>query len=185
MPEEQTQETSEQEPSSTEPEAPAPATEPEADWKSKARLWEQRAKENFAAKQELDQIRDAQKTETEKLNDKLSQAESRTSSAETDLARLRVAMRKGLTESQAKRLVGKTEEELEQDADEMLKDFQREEPEGKENLSRRPQERLRPGNTPSEDRTPQLAREDLKTMTPQQIEKARQEGRLDAVMGHI
>jgi len=40
-----------------------------------------------------------------------------------ELLRLRVALKKGLNESQAKRLIGKTEEELVKDADELLASF--------------------------------------------------------------
>lgn len=40
-----------------------------------------------------------------------------------EVLRLRVALDKGLTAHQAKRLVGKTEEELAADADELLKEF--------------------------------------------------------------
>jgi hypothetical protein len=104
-----------------------------------------------------DELEDAKKSESEKLNEKAASLETRATKAEQDAARLRVALKKGLTETQAKRLVGENEEELEEDADELLADFQpkAEEEEKKEeetpevDSKRRPKERLRPGAAPS------------------------------------
>lgn len=72
---------------------------------------------------ELAKIKDANKSETEKLSERASKAEQDATSAQSELLRLRVAMRKGLTEAQARRLVGSSEEELEADADELLASF--------------------------------------------------------------
>jgi hypothetical protein len=62
--------------------------------------------------------------------------------------RLEVAMEKGLSPLQAKRLVGETKEELEADADELFEDFKTEDEPGQAPRSR-PKERLRPGAAPS------------------------------------
>lgn len=62
---------------------------------------------------------DADKTEAEKR----AAAEQRAVDAELRATRLEVAHEKGLTPAQAKRLVGTTREELEADADEVLRDF--------------------------------------------------------------
>ncbi len=108
-------------------------------------------------KTERDQLRtrvqeheDATKTEQERATERAAEAERLASSATLEAARLRVALKKGLTELQAKRLVGETEEELEQDADDLLASFQteddRQEPDP---LRPRPRERLRPGAAPS------------------------------------
>lgn len=91
---------------------------------------------------------DATKSDQQKLEERATRAESKAAAAETDAARLRVALRKGLTETQAKRLVGDNEEELEKDADELLESF-RSENGGGDDKSRRPKERLRPGAAPS------------------------------------
>lgn len=100
-------------------------------------------------------------SEVEKLTAKLTKETERADGAEKKAARLTVALRKGLTETQAKRLIGDTEEDLEKDADELLADFKPEgegegegEPEGegegeKKEPRRRPKERLKPGATPS------------------------------------
>lgn len=62
---------------------------------------------------------DADKSEAEKR----AAAEQRAADAELRATRLEVAHAKGLTPTQAKRLVGTTKEELEADADEILRDF--------------------------------------------------------------
>lgn len=87
------------------------------------------------------------KTEAQRLEDRATGAESRAVAAERELARTKVALRKGLTEAQAKRLIGDTEEELEADADELLATFQTDD-DGQDPLRRTPRERLRPGATP-------------------------------------
>lgn len=68
-------------------------------------------------------IEDAEKTETQRLADKLAEAEARATQAEANALRLQVAQSKGLSAAQAKRLVGSTQEELEADADEILEAF--------------------------------------------------------------
>jgi hypothetical protein len=69
-------------------------------------------------KAEADQA-EADKSEAEKR----AAAEQRAADAELRATRLEVAHEKGLTPAQAKRLVGATREELEADADEILRDF--------------------------------------------------------------
>lgn len=124
------------------------------DWAAEARKWRKQARENKRDADRLgekarkfDELEEKNKTETEKLSDAHRKAEERATAAERELARARIALRKGLTEAQAKRLVGDTEEELEADADEYLKDLK---PAGDDDgdespPSRRPTERLRPG----------------------------------------
>jgi hypothetical protein len=125
-------------PNPTEPDAPTtdpetPATDAKSDapkptetvdfWKSKAREQEKRAKDNADAARRLAEIEEASKTEAQKAADRLATAEKSAADATAALARLEVALDKGLTPSQAKRLVGTTREELEADADELLKDI--------------------------------------------------------------
>ena len=125
-----------------------PPAKDEPDWKAEARKWEKRAKDNSDAAARLKEFEDAQKTEVDKLKDRIAELEPQTKEA----ARLRVALRKGLTETQAKRLMGDTEEDLEQDADELLATFApAEDPDDDEAPapSRRPREDLKPGTKPS------------------------------------
>lgn len=72
-----------------------------------------------AAEDRLREIDDAGKSESEKNAERLAELEKQAA----DLPRLRVALRKGLTEQQAARLVGTTEEELEADADAYLEEL--------------------------------------------------------------
>ena len=65
------------------------------------------------------ELEDAQKSEVDKLNDRIKELEPTAKEA----ARLRVALDKGLTLKQAKRLSGDTEEEMSADADELLEDL--------------------------------------------------------------
>lgn len=117
-----------------------------------------RLKEAEEKASKYDDLENAQKSESEKLNEKAADLEKRATTAERDAARLRVALNKGLTATQAKRLVGDTEEELEADADELLADFSPKEDEKEKDKEdeapeadsqRRPKERLRPGAAPS------------------------------------
>lgn len=100
---------------------PPPAQEP--DWKAEARKWEKRAKENTDAAARLAALEDAQKTDQDKLQDRLDLLEQEHRQSTTEAARLKVALKKGLDEVQARRLVGETSEELEADADELLASF--------------------------------------------------------------
>lgn len=71
----------------------------------------------------FDEIDAQNKSEAEKASERITAAETRATSAERRADRLEVALDKGLTPSQAKRLVGETREELEADADQLLKDL--------------------------------------------------------------
>lgn len=156
-------------------------------WKALSRKHEQTAKQNADAAKKLAEMEEAQKTAEQKAADKAAQAEKTAADANRETARLRVALRKGLTETQAKRLVGDTEEELEADADELLESFaSKTADDGKEKGEKpgsgRPKEALKSGATKLDDEVAQLTRADLKTMTPAQINKAREEGRLRTLL---
>jgi hypothetical protein len=115
------------------PEPPDPTVEPKADdtdWKAEARKWEARAKGNSEKAQQFDALQEQQKTEQQRLEERAAKAEQDTQTAQTEAARLRVALEKGLTPTQAKRLVGTTEEELSADADELLADLGKAKPRG-------------------------------------------------------
>lgn len=123
-------------------------------WKVMSRKHEGEAKANRDAAKRLKDIEDANKTEVQKLADEKAAAENAAKSTSGELMRLRVAMRKGLTEAQAKRLMGDTEEELEADADELLETFgAKKEPGSDKDAGKptRPKERLRSGAAPDEE----------------------------------
>lgn len=90
---------------------------------SEAANLRKRVRELEAAEAELAKIKDADKTEGQKALEAAKAAEVRAAKAEAELMRLTVAMDKGLTPAQAKRLVGDTVEALEADADDLLEQF--------------------------------------------------------------
>lgn len=143
----------------TEPNEDTQPSDTDTDWKSEAEKWkrfarqhESQAKKNADKAKAYDELQDQQKTEAQRLQSKLDELKPSADEA----PKLRVALRKGLTEAQAKRLVGETEDELAADADDLLATFQTQpEPPADEPAdepkkpSRQPQERLKPGATPS------------------------------------
>lgn len=83
-------------------------------------------KANEEAKQarlRIKEFEDRDKSDQERLAEKASELEGKLTTAEANAARFEIALEKGLTKSQAKRLVGSTREELEADADELLADL--------------------------------------------------------------
>lgn len=108
--------------------APAGTDEPDLaaqleKWKSLSRENEKKAKSNAAAARRLEELENASKSETERLNARADAAEKLAAASQVEALRLSVAFEKGLTPAQAKRLVGSTKEELAADADEVLRDF--------------------------------------------------------------
>lgn len=69
------------------------------------------------------ELEDAGRSDVEKLTARAEAAERSAAEAGASLLRLQVATEKGLSVSQAKRLVGSSREELEADADELLAAF--------------------------------------------------------------
>lgn len=143
-----------------------------------SRTWEKRAKENAEAAEKLAAIEEASKSELEKLTERAAAAEARAAQIELANIRNEIALEKGLTPSQAKRLVGGTREELASDADELLADLK---------VSK-------PSTAPSSDaqgkqgepvgQVKQItSRDQLKSMSPEQIVEARNEGRLQTLLG--
>jgi len=124
-------------------------------WRGLSRKHERRAKENVEAAKRLKELEDADKTEIERATERAAEAEKKAEAAERKALLYSVASRKGLTETQAKRLVGDTEEELEQDADELLASFKQEEDASSDTDKRgrpsRPRERLSPGSGPDKE----------------------------------
>ncbi len=71
----------------------------------------------------FDKAQEASKTEIEKATERATKAEAEVAKARLEADRNAVALAKGLTPAQAKRLVGTTREELEADADELVADL--------------------------------------------------------------
>jgi len=68
-------------------------------------------------------IEDKDKSEVTRLTEQVTRLTQELATATVDRARLKVALDKGLTATQAKRLVGSDEDELAADADELLADL--------------------------------------------------------------
>lgn len=176
MPDEPTPDTGEG-PDDDAPETPSrrPApTSSDKNWQDEAEKWKALARKHERTAADLrpladkaKELEDASKSDIERAAAEAQQHLVRADKAEQELLRLRVALRKGLTETQAKRLVGTSEDELEADADDLMASFSPKkadpepepEPEPDEvparEQRRRPQERLRPGAVPDADTEPE------------------------------
>lgn len=92
-------------PESTEPAEPAqeqPKPEaPEIDWKSKAREWEKRAKENKTAAERLAELEEANKTEAQKTAERLAAAEKAAADALADANRFKIAAKFNVSDEDA------------------------------------------------------------------------------------
>ena len=82
-----------------------------------------RLKELEPLAKKAQELEEAGRSDLEKLTARAEQAERERSESIARALRLEVAFEKGLTPAQAKRLVGGSREELEADADEILRDF--------------------------------------------------------------
>jgi predicted RNase H-like HicB family nuclease len=100
---------------------PAEGATDTTDWKAESRKWERQAKSNAEAATKLATLEESQKTEQQKLADRAAQAERRAAEAELKVLRAEVASAKGIPTPLAQRLQGSTREELEADAEELLK----------------------------------------------------------------
>lgn len=88
--------------------------------KAEARKAKEQQARADALEARLKEIEDKDKSEAERHAAAATAADERATRAESELLRLKIAIDKGLTPTQAKRLVGTTEEELAADADEFL-----------------------------------------------------------------
>jgi len=104
---------------------------------------------------QVKEYEDSQKSDQERQSERLAEMERNSAESLQEAARLRVALRTGLTETQAKRLVGDTEEELSADAEALLSEFATPKDGDRPATPRRPTEALRPGATPTGDTTAQ------------------------------
>lgn len=76
-----------------------------------------------ALEDQLKELQDKDKSEVERLRDEVESLKAQAQTSSAAALRAEVAMAKGLTPAQAKRLVGDTREDLEADADEILEAF--------------------------------------------------------------
>ena len=134
-----------------------PATQADLDRILEQRLARERSKyadhDALKAKAEkYDELEQAQKTDAQKAAERQAELERTASENGLTAMRLEVALDKGLTALQAKRLVGKTKDELAADADQLLEDFKAARPAGP---TGKPTERLRRVADPDDDDGPE------------------------------
>lgn len=152
----------------------------ETDWEAEARKWkdlsrknEARAKENAEKARLFDEHEEQGKSELQKAQEAAAKAEARAAALETKVLRAQVAAAKGVD---ADLLSGSTLEELEASADRLLAWRSAQIPKGAPSSDA--------GHRGEEIRSSkQLTREDLKTMSAEQINQARRAGQLNDVMG--
>lgn len=122
-------------------------------WKEMSRKHEKRSEENATAADELKRLRESKQTDEEKVAAKLADLEKRANAADARTLRAEVALAKGLSAAQTKRLQGSTREELEADADDLLESFPAakdgKEGDGGGDPSRKPRERFFGGGDPT------------------------------------
>lgn len=154
------------------------------DWEAEARKWkdlsrknEANAKANADKAKRFDELEEQSKTELQKAIERAERAEKRAADAEIASIRSTIAAEKGIAVGL---LTGSTREEIEASADALLE------------WRGTQEQQVTAASSSSKDAGPrgdsvdgpkQLSRDDLKRMTPEQINQARREGRLDSLMG--
>lgn len=98
----------------------APQGKAEIDWKEQARKWEARAKADHDAANKWREFELSQKSEYEKLAEKLATYESEATQAQTKLLKYEIASSKGVPNEALDLLTGSSREELEAAADKLL-----------------------------------------------------------------
>lgn len=103
-------------------------------------------KEAETHRKRIKELEDKDKSELQRTTDERDEHKTARAGAELRALQLEVALDKGLTATQAKRLIGTTRDELEADAEELVDSFRTEGEEQKGGgPARRPTERLRGG----------------------------------------
>jgi hypothetical protein len=159
-------------------------TATDVDWKAEAEKWKALSRKNETevkalrpAAQKLADLEEAQKSELEKAQARAEAAEKKALETELTALRASVALEKGLSPSQAKRLVGASREDLEADADELLADLK--------NTTRTAPSAEGQGKTGDVvGQTQQItSRDQLKSMSREEKLAAYKDGRLKALTG--
>jgi chromosome segregation ATPase len=105
------------------------------------------------------ELEDKDKSDSEKLTSRVAELEKELSTERSRAMRLEVAIDKGLSKTQARRLVGDTEDDLVADADDLLSSFKPSDETKPAPPGSTPKENLRPGAAPD---TPEPTKEDIR-----------------------
>ena len=162
------------------PAAAAEDTAQQVDWEAEARKWkelsrknESRMKENAEKARLYDEVQEQSKSELQKAQEAAAKAEARAAAMEAEALRAKVAAATGVD---ADLLSGSSEEELRASAERLLAWRGAQVPKGAPASDA--------GHRGDEIRSSkQLTREDLKTMSAEQINEARRSGQLNRMMG--
>lgn len=100
-------------------ETEAPQGEPGTDWKTEARKWEQRAKADHDAANKWREFEASQKSEYEKLAERLAQAEATANEATAKAIRYEVATAKGIPAEALELITGNDRETIEASAEKL------------------------------------------------------------------
>jgi hypothetical protein len=157
---------------------PTDTTDEVAKWKALARQNEARAKANADAARKLAEIEDSNKSELEKERERANEALTQLEQMRIESDRNSVALAKGLTPTQAKRLMGATREEMEADADELLIDLKAARPSAAASADGQGRQGEPVGSAKQI-----TSRDQLGSMTSQERLAAYRDGRLDGLMG--
>jgi hypothetical protein len=106
-------------------------------------------KEAADLRTKVKKFEDASKSDLERATGEAADHKQRADAAELRALQLEIGGEKGLTPAQARRLQGKTREEIEKDADELLESFGK--GTGEKPPARKPGERLRGSSEPEEE----------------------------------
>jgi hypothetical protein len=157
----------------TETDSPDLAAEAEK-WKALARKNEQRAKENAEKAKRFDEFEEAQKTEQQKLTERAERAEQALAAAEVGRLRASIAAKHGVPEAL---LSGSTEEALEEAAAALVA-FKGTPPSAPSSDGQGKQ------GDPISGETKQITSHDeLNRLSPEEVNKARRDGRLNTLLG--
>lgn len=151
----------------------------EIDWKAMARKWEARAKAGKADSEDAARWREyleTQKSDQERVNDELARVKAEAEAAKLELMRIQVAAEKGITGDAVKLLKASSLEELNAEADLLVSLMATSKP------TNQPLPDTSQGK-PAPTTAGQITREQLSSMSPAEIMKAKAEGRLTELLG--
>lgn len=154
---------------------PQGETADKTDWKAEARKWENRAKASKGDSEDAAKWREYEaslKPAQERMAEELAATRQEAESAKTALLRYEVAAEKGIPPEAVRLLTGSTREELEEAAETLSALI------AAQSKPKQPSPDDLQGR-PATSQPGQLTHEDLKGMTPSEIEDARKQGRLN------
>jgi len=146
-------------------------------WKKNARKWEKLAKADAEAAARWRELEASQKPIQERLAEELATMKAEAAAAKSEVLRLQIASAKGITGDAAKLLRGSTQEELEAEADVILSLI------ATSNTPKTPLPDVSQGKPTSQVAGAITDVAQLDRMTPQEIMKAKADGRLDQLLG--